>query len=77
MVKPQEEKKKIRMVCAWCRKEMEEKEADRDGVSHGICNECGINVKKEIEENKKRREQKKIINKKEGKNGSVVCLQRR
>lgn len=58
MIKPQEEKKKIKMVCAWCKKEIGEKESDREGVSHGIYIECGVNFKKEIEENKKRREKK-------------------
>ena len=32
---------KIKIVCAWCGKDMGEKEGEGvEGVSHGVCNPC-------------------------------------
>lgn len=32
---------KLKVVCAWCGKDMGEKEGDGvEGVSHGMCEEC-------------------------------------
>lgn len=60
--KPPEQKsemKKMKVVCAWCKKEMGEKDSDREGVSHGICEECLKGVKKEMEELKNNSPEKK------------------
>ncbi|HEX7586553.1 MAG TPA: hypothetical protein VF390_02890 [Patescibacteria group bacterium] len=34
------EKKMIKRICAWCNKELGEKEAEGEGATHGICPEC-------------------------------------
>lgn len=45
----QPEKKMIKRICAWCNKEMGEKEAEGEGATHGICPECAEkNFGKEI-----------------------------
>lgn len=40
--KPEQEKpQKGRVVCAWCKKELGEKEGLKEGeISHGICPDC-------------------------------------
>lgn len=40
--KPEQEKlQKGRVICAWCKKELGEKEVLKEGeISHGICQEC-------------------------------------
>ena len=39
--KPEQEKPKAKVVCAWCKKEMGEVEWPREGeVTHGICPNC-------------------------------------
>ncbi len=36
---------KIKIICAWCGKDMGEKEGEGiEGVSHGMCNECAAEV---------------------------------
>ncbi|MBM4433087.1 MAG: hypothetical protein FJ025_03725 [Chloroflexi bacterium] len=37
--------RKIKIICAWCGKDMGEKEGwGIEGVSHGMCNECAADV---------------------------------
>ena len=40
--KPEQEKsQKGRVICAWCKKELGEKEGLKEGeVSHGMCQDC-------------------------------------
>ncbi len=38
----------MKIVCAWCGKDMGEKNANyEDGVSHGMCEECFTKIKAE------------------------------
>ena len=38
----------MKIVCAWCGKDMEEKNGNyEDGVSHGMCEECFTKIKAE------------------------------
>ena len=43
----------LTVVCAWCKKEMGEKECDSitdDRITHSICESCSEEVLKEIED---------------------------
>jgi DNA-directed RNA polymerase subunit RPC12/RpoP len=42
-----QEKKILKEVCAWCKKELGEKEGVEEGVTHGICPECSNKVRRE------------------------------
>ncbi|MCX6724432.1 MAG: hypothetical protein NT155_04705 [Candidatus Staskawiczbacteria bacterium] len=38
---PEGKKAIMKIVCAWCRKEIGEKEVEGEsGITHGICDEC-------------------------------------
>jgi hypothetical protein len=41
------EKKILKEVCAWCKKEMGEKEGVEGGITHGMCPECEDKIRKE------------------------------
>lgn len=45
----------MRIVCAWCGKEIGKKENDDEEVSHGLCEECfaKLEAKKERETSNK------------------------
>lgn len=46
----------MQIVCAWCEKEMGEKEPLRDpSVTHGICDLCQVGIANEVKELEKRR----------------------
>jgi hypothetical protein len=45
----QTERKMTKRVCAWCQKNMGEKEGD-GGVTHGICEDCAAKMEKELED---------------------------
>jgi len=47
-----EKEKKMKVVCAWCGKELGFKEGN-GGISHGICETCKEKVKKELEQIKR------------------------
>ena len=39
----------MKVICAWCKKPMGEKEPlDNTNISHGICPDCFAEVKKDI-----------------------------
>ena len=51
----------IRVVCAWCRRDMGLKEGDAPyPISHGICPECAEKVRAEINETKKQQDERRI-----------------
>lgn len=37
----------MKIICAWCKKDMGEKAPEHAGISHGICAECAKRVKEE------------------------------
>ena len=40
----------MKIVCAWCNKNLEEKEpVDDKSISHGICDSCKKKVEQELE----------------------------
>ena len=40
---------KIKIICAWCGKEMGEKEGEGiEGISHGMCNKCAAEVQAKV-----------------------------
>ena len=42
----------MKIICAWCKKAMEEKPPlDDDRISHSICQQCKEDVLKDIEHN--------------------------
>lgn len=38
----------MKVVCAWCGKDLGEKEGSTEFVSHGICEECKDKASKEV-----------------------------
>ena len=54
----QEETMVLKIVCAWCRKDLGSKECEGNGneehsITHGICEECRRKVMEEMENHKK------------------------
>ena len=49
-----ERKMSMKVICAWCKKEMGEKEGE--GISHGMCESCQevMRIKAEAEHEKRR-----------------------
>ena len=42
-----------KIICAWCKKDMGEKATAEGLPTHGICEECAANLKKDIKEIKR------------------------
>lgn len=42
------EKKMVKRICAWCQKEMGEIEAEGGEVTHGMCEKCAEEFKKDM-----------------------------
>jgi len=41
----------LRVICAWCKKELPEKEPFSDSsISHSICKDCQLKIKLEADE---------------------------
>lgn len=59
--KPKEKKErpKLKIICAWCKKDMGEREGTKEGVSHGICPECAEKQRAEIKEMKEKIERER------------------
>ena len=40
----------MKIVCAWCKKEMGNKDGDNETITHGMCEQCETKFEKQIEE---------------------------
>ena len=58
--RPEEKTGTMRIICAWCGKEMGVKEAEGgSGITHGICPECNKKVREDLQARKKIRKENK------------------
>ena len=40
----------MKVICSWCKKELEEKESlDDDSISHGCCSDCKEGILRDLE----------------------------
>lgn len=45
----------LKIVCAWCNKDMGEKPSQQSGITHGICESCKQKALKKLEQKKNKK----------------------